>query len=210
MKTPCVLAVLAQKGGVGKSTFARSIAVQALVAGLKAAIIDADPQATSYKWSRRRNVTAPPVVQLGDRTIAEVVAELEGRGAGFIVIDTPPHSQPIISIAAQAADAALIVTQPYPDDLQEVGTPAGILHSLGKPAGIILNNTPTRAHAVTMARGALAAFPMPTCPTSITHLMSHPYASAEGLTAQEREPKGKAATELAEIWAWFTTKILVS
>lgn len=75
--------------------------------------------------------------------------------------------------AAPRSDAALIVTQPYPDDLQEVGTPAGILHALGKPAAIILNNTPSRAHAVTMARGALVAFPMPTCPTAITHLMSH-------------------------------------
>jgi|SRR5271165_1593690 len=210
MKTPLVLAVVAQKGGVGKSTFARSIAVQALIEGRKAAIIDADTQATSYKWSRRRKAGAPAVVQLGERTIAEVVKELRGRGAEFIVVDTPPHSQPIINIVAEASDAALIVTQPYPDDLQEVGMPAQILHALGKPAGIILNNTPSRAHAVTMARGALAAFPMPTCPTSITHLMSHPYASADGQTAQEREPKGKAATELAEVWAWLFSSIIVS
>ena len=54
MKMPCVLAVVARKGGVGKSTFARSICVQALIEGHKAAIIDADEQATSFKWSRRR------------------------------------------------------------------------------------------------------------------------------------------------------------
>ena len=54
MKIPFVLAVIAQKGGVGKSTFARSIAVQALLEGKKAAIIDADAQATSYKWGRVR------------------------------------------------------------------------------------------------------------------------------------------------------------
>lgn len=209
MNKPFVLAVLAQKGGVGKSTFARSIAVQALIEGKKAAIIDADTQATSYKWSKRRKTSAPTVVQLGERTVAEIVAELAGRGAEFIVVDTPPHSQPIISIVAEASDAALIVTQPYPDDLQEVGTPAGILHALGKPAAIILNNTPSRAHAVTMARGALVTFPMPTCPTAITHLMSHPYASADGQTAQEREPKGKAAVEFAEVWAWLRSNRIV-
>jgi chromosome partitioning protein len=210
MAKPFVLAVLAQKGGVGKSTFARSIAVQALIEGKKAAIIDADTQATSYKWSKRRKIAAPTVVQLGERTIADVVAELAARGAEFIVVDTPPHAQPIISIVAEASDAAVIVTQPYPDDLQEVGIPAGILHALGKPAVIVLNNTPSRAHAVTMARGALAAFPMPTSPTAITHLMSHPYSSADGQTAQEREPKGKAAVELAEIWAWLHSSIIVS
>lgn len=61
-----------------------------------------------------------------------------------------------------------------------------------------------------MARAALTAFPMPTCPTAITHLMSHPYASAEGQTAQEREPKGKAAAELAEVWAWLKSIVIVS
>lgn len=149
-------------------------------------------------------------MQLGERTLAEIVAELEGRGAEFIVIDTPPHDQPIINIAAEVADAALIVTQPYPDDLQEVGVAAAILHRVGKAAGIVLNNTPTRAHALTMARAALTAFPMPTCPIAITHLMSHPYASAEGQTAQEREPKGKAAAELAEVWDWLKSSIIVS
>lgn len=210
MKYPFVLAIVARKGGVGKSTFARSIAVQALIEGHKAAIIDADEQATSYKWSRRRKETAPAVIPIADRTLAEAVAELKERGAAFIVIDTPPHNQPIINIAAEVSDAALIVTQPYPDDLQEVGVAAAILHSLGKPAGIVLNNTETRAHALTMARAALTAFPMPTCPIAITHLMTHPYASAEGQTAQEREPNGKAATELAEVWAWFDSTVIVS
>jgi chromosome partitioning protein len=210
MKMPFVLSVVARKGGAGKSTFARAIAIQALIEGRKAAIIDADPQATTFKWSRRRKEKAPAVVQLDDRALAEVVTELKGRGAEFIVIDTPPHDLPIINIAAEASDAALIVTKSYPDDLQEVGSPAAILHALGKPAGIILNDTETRAHALTMARGALTAFPIPTCPTAITHLMSHPYASAEGQTAQEREPKGKAATEFAEIWAWFNSSIIVS
>ena len=147
--------------GKAGSTLARSIAVQALINGHKAAIIDADEQATSFKWSRRRKENAPAVVQLDGRTLAEVVTELKGRQAGFIVIDTPPHDQPIINIAAEAADAALIVTQPYPDDLQEVGVAAAILHRTGKAAGIVLNNTPTRAHALTMARAALTAFPMP-------------------------------------------------
>jgi len=210
MQLPHVLAVVARKGGVGKSTFARSFAVQGLIEGHKAALIDTDEQATSFKWSLRRKTKAPTVVQLAGRTLDEVIAELKDRGAEFIVIDTPPHNQPIINIAAEASDAALIVTQPYPDDLQEVGFAASILHSLGKPAGIILNNTESRAHALTMARAALTAFPMPTCPTAITHLMTHPYASAEGQTAQEREPNGKAAAELAEIWAWFDSSIIVS
>jgi len=204
-----VLAVISRKGGVGKSTLARSLAVQALIDGHKAAIVDADEQGTCFKWSKRRTVKVPAVEQLDGRTLREAIDGLKGRGAEFIVIDTPPHDQPIIAIAAETANAALIVTQPFPDDMQEVRVATDIVERAGKPGGIVLNNTPSRAHALTLARAALATFPMPACPTAITHLLTHPYASAEGQTAQEREPKGKAAAELAGLWAWLKSSILV-
>jgi chromosome partitioning protein len=111
-----VLAVLAQKGGVGKSMLARSLAVQALMDGLKTAVLDADPQGTVVAWGRRRKPDAPAVIALGSQTIAEAVRELAQRGADLVVIDTPPHAQPIISTAARAADAAILVTGPYPED----------------------------------------------------------------------------------------------
>ena len=210
MKLPFVLTVLAHKGGVGKSTLTRSIAVQAILTGLKVAIIDTDTeQYTTFKWSLRRAENVPEVVRLEERTINEIVAELRGRGAQLIVIDTPPHSRPIINLAVEAADGVLIVTQPYQDDVQEVAKSAEIVTGLKKPGGIILNNTPARAAAVALGRAALALVPLPTCPTTVTHLMTHPYASAEGLTAQEREPNSKAARELAEVWAWFNSRIIV-
>jgi chromosome partitioning protein len=205
-----VLAVLAQKGGVGKSMLARSLAVQGLMDGLKTAVLDADPQGTVVAWGLRRKLSAPAVVALGAQTIAGAVRELASRGADLVVIDTPPHAQPIINAAAKVADAAILITGPYPEDLEQVGVAAGIVQSLGKPAGIVLNKTPPKSHALTLARAALTAFQLPICPTAVTHLVSHPYASAEGLTAQEREPASRAATELAETWAWIKGGILVS
>ena len=149
-------------------------------------------------------------MSLGSQTIAEAVRDLASRGADLVVIDTPPHAQPIISVAATVADAALLVTGPYPEDLEQVGVVAGVVQSLGKRAGIILNKTPPKSHALTLARAALTAFQLPICPTALTHLVSHPYASAEGLTAQEREPGSKAAAELTEAWVWIKQSILAS
>lgn len=205
-----VLAVLAQKGGVGKSMLARSLAVQGLMDDIKTAVLDADPQGTVVAWSRRRKLSAPAVVPLGSQTITEALRELGARGADLVVIDTPPHSQPIISLAAAAADAAILVTGPFPEDLEQVGIAAEIVRSLGKPAGIVLNKTPPKSHALTLARSALATFQLPICPTALVQLLSHPYASAEGLSAQEREPGSKAAAEIAEVWDWIKDSILVS
>jgi chromosome partitioning protein len=205
-----VLAILAQKGGVGKSMLARSLAVQGLMDGMKTAILDADPQGTVISWSRRRQAVAPAVVSLGGDSMAAAILELETRGADLVIIDTPPHAQPVISIAAAAADAALLVTGPYPEDLEQVGVVANIVQGLGKPAGIVLNKTPPKAHALTLARTALAVFNMPLCPVAITQLVSHPYASADGMTAQEWEPGNRAAKELDQLWAWMKQHLLVS
>lgn len=198
-----VIAVLAQKGGVGKSMLTRSLAVQALLDGRKAAIIDADPQGSTRKWGKRRQSPAPTIVAGDEAPISDLLADLKGRGCTLAVIDTPPHSQPSINAAAEVSDLCLVVTEPYPDDLAEVAPAVSIARRLGKDTGIVLNKTPSRAHALTLARNALATFDVPLCPTALTHFLAHPYASGEGLTVQEREPNSKATAELAALWQWI-------
>jgi chromosome partitioning protein len=205
-----IFSILARKGGVGKSLVVRSLAVQALLDGKKSAILDADPQETIVSWSRRREPSAPFVIGLGGRSMRDALGEVEGRGGDIVFIDTPPHAQPTINIAAEVADACLLVTGPYPEDLEQVGAVASIVSSLSKPAGIILNKSPPKAHALTLARAALTTFQIPTCPTSITQLVGHPYASAEGLAIQEREPDSKGAREIAAVWEWVKATILPS
>lgn len=197
-----ILSVLARKGGVGKSLVVRSLAVQALLDGKKAAILDADPQETIVSWSRRRQLTAPFILGLGSRPMRDALRELEERGGDIAFIDTPPHAQPTINIAAELAHVCLLVTGPYPEDLEQVGAVASIVSSLSRAAGIILNKSPPKTHALTLARAALTTFKIPTCPTSITQLVGHPYASAEGLAIQEREPDSKGAREIAAVWEW--------
>ena len=47
-----VIAVVAQKGGVGKTTVSQCLAVEALRQGLATALIDADPQRSATEWGR--------------------------------------------------------------------------------------------------------------------------------------------------------------
>ena len=44
---------------------------------------------------------------------------------------------------------------------------------------------------------------MPFCPVPLSYTLSFPYAQAEALAVQEREPTGKSRAEIAEIWGWF-------
>ena len=54
------LAMIAQKGGTGKTTLALSLAVAAEAAGKSVLIVDLDPQASACKWTDRRTGDSLP------------------------------------------------------------------------------------------------------------------------------------------------------
>ena len=59
-----VLALLAQKGGAGKTSLALALAVEAGGAGKTVIVLDADPQASACRWRDRRQVPEPAVIDV--------------------------------------------------------------------------------------------------------------------------------------------------
>lgn len=62
MKT---VAIISQKGGVGKTTLAVHLAVAAERREMKTAIFDLDPQASAASWADKRQSPSPSVVAAG-------------------------------------------------------------------------------------------------------------------------------------------------
>jgi chromosome partitioning protein len=203
-----IVAIVSSKGGVGKTTVTQCLAVEALRQGIAAAIIDADPQKSAADWGEQRaaaDMDAPTVIALGSKSLASVVADLKKRGAGMIFIDTPPHSAPAINAALDVSTGSIMVTRPNPMDLRALEATWSIVSRMKKPAAAIFTQTPpgNRARALGLAQGRLEELEMPFCPTPISYTLSFPYAQAEALSVQEREPTGKARAEIAEIWGWL-------
>lgn len=210
-----IISVLARKGGVGKSTAARCIAIEALKAGKSTVLIDADPQPTCHRWGQRRSAAGIPVPLVVQADPAGLQGQVDGyraRGVDLIIIDTPPTATPVVNAALDVSNSALVITRPNPEDLESVQESLRVAGAQQRPTGVVLWQAPPdkRVKAVSLALEMLGAMGAKTCPTAISASISYPYAYAEGLTPQEREPDGRARAELADVWAWMQREGLMS
>ena len=105
------IALIGQKGGVGKTTLALGVAVAAAQAGHAVAVIDLDPQASAAKWKDRRSEDNPAVISAQASRLYPALEAARGAGAEFAIIDSAGRSDDSAMAAARAADLILIPTR---------------------------------------------------------------------------------------------------
>ncbi len=203
-----VVAVVAQKGGVGKTTLALSLAVAAQRAGKTAAVVDLDPQATACNWGDRRGQKSPVIVSAQPARLPSVLKSAEEAGAKFVVIDTPPRAEQAAMAAAKAAHLVLVPCRPAVFDLDTVATTLELIkHAGARSVAAILNGVPARGTKGEQAAEVIEGLGITVCPISCGHRAAFSDAGALGLTAQEYDPSGKAASESEQVYK-FVCKLI--
>jgi chromosome partitioning protein len=203
-----IFALISQKGGAGKSTLARQLAV---LAGEEDAsiLIDRDPQETSTKWWRRRQAlqpapARPDLLDLDGTDLTAAAAALRRRPGGVVFVDTRPAVAEPEAEAARVADLVVVPVRPSPDDLEAVGETLKILRRLDRRAVVVVNAAKNEGRARD-ARAALSRYPVPVCPAHVVDRAVYLDAALEGRGVGEM--RGAAArdahAELRAVWAWI-------
>ncbi len=164
-----IVALLNQKGGVGKTTLATHIAGELAMRGQHVVLLDADPQGSSLDWTQRRSQQGLPrlfsAVGLARETLHQEAPEL-ARRADHVVIDGPPRIAALARSALLAAERVLIPVQPSPYDLWASAEMVALIREaqVFRPAlraAFIINRRISTTVIGREARQALADQPLP-------------------------------------------------
>ena len=207
-----IVGLLSRKGGVGKTTIAIHQAVLAQLAGRRTLIIDLDPQRSAAGWWRARDADTPQLVETDPGSLRDVLDAARADGVDLVVIDTRPSVEADAVHVATLADLLVVPTRPAILDLRAILGTLDIVKGATRRALIVLNACPAsrgvgEASVTGDARRALTAFGVPVAATSIGSRAVFSHALVSGLTANEAEPDGKAAKEMAALWRMIEKEI---
>ena len=201
MKT---VAIAMQKGGVGKSTLVRSLAVSAANSGLNVLALDMDTQQSTTQWAERRPAETPLVRFVTEIELPKVIAQAKNAGCDLVLIDTPPARSTEAPAAIEFADIVLVPCSPDIEAYEQLPRTERLARTTGIPAFAVLTMVqPNSLIEEAIAREIFTKLNLAMVPVVIRRFKAHRDASREGKSVQELQPDSKAAIEVAELWKWL-------
>jgi len=199
-----IIAVVNQKGGVGKTSVSMLIAAELAKRGFRVMVADCDAQGSSTAWARAAPDSAPfpaAVVNLAsyaEKTHREVDKHLQNYD--FIVVDCPPSLEALASQSALlVAHLAIIPTPPSPADLWAVqGVKALVSRAQtinDALKAVILVNKATRTSLSRAIFGRLADFGIPVMSARLCNRTAYQEAVIAGASVADLGRDAKPAAE---------------
>src|SRR5699024_9753604 len=199
-----IVALLNQKGGIGKTTLATHIAGELATRGQHVILLAGDPQGSSLDWTQRRSQQGLPrlfsAVGLARETLHQEAPEL-ARRADHVIIDGPPRIAALARSALLAAKYVLIPVQPSPYDIWASAEMVTLIREaqVFQPelqAAFIINRRVSTTVIGREARQSLADQPLLALEAEVRQRIVFADSVAAGCLARELAPDSPAACEI--------------
>lgn len=201
-----IIVVAAQKGGSGKTTLTRSLAVAASQEGRRVLMLDLDPQQSLREWWQGREGEAPVMLD-ADPPPGRLGATLDAVRPRFdvVLVDTPPSVSPWLADVLALADLVLVPVRPSPDDVRAARGTLALLASTGRPFAFVLSQATTRARLTEDVAQALARHGR-VAPSTLGARVAYAESAGTGQGVTETgDPR--AAQEVRDLWAYVQEQL---
>ena len=196
-----ILALLNQKGGVGKTTLAVHIAAALAIKGRSVLLVDADPQGSALDWAASRQ--ADPLFSVVGLPKSNLHKEIPAHAAKYddVIIDGPPRVNELARAAILASDMIVIPVQPSPYDVWAAKDIVDLLREAAafkenQICRFVINRKIVNTAIGRDVADALAGYPIPVLSTAVGQRVGFAESAATGSTVMEQDPKGAAAQEI--------------
>ena len=206
------LAVIALKGGSGKTTVATHMALAAHLRGLDTLLVDIDPQASSHEVLSARQGPGPECLTSTGASLMAAQLAAVGLKKDLLLIDTAAGAVEDVSEAIVLADAAVMVVRPTLLDIAALARTLAIVRRLKKPSTVVVNQAPVaregvEAPVVKRALRALEYMRLPIAPVIVRSRAIYQTAVETGRSAEELADPA-AAREIAGLWEYIDKALL--
>lgn len=196
-----IIALLNQKGGVGKTTLAVHIAEALSRMGKRVLLVDADPQGSALDWAEARPDSPNfPVIGLPKSNLHKELPIL-AKDYDAVLIDGPPRVNEIAKAAIAASDIVLIPVQPSPYDVWAAKEICDLILEVSQfkenlKSAFVINRKIANTAIGRDVGDALSGYHVQVLKASICQRVAFAESAAQGLTVMDIEPTGSAAKEI--------------
>ena len=198
-----ILSVINQKGGVGKTTLAISLAAAFAGRKQRVLLVDADPQGSALDWVAVRGAEAPFAAVGIPKPIVHLELPKLAKDYDIMIIDGPPRIYEVARSAVMASDAVLIPVLPSQFDVWAAEETVKLLQECAAykerlKAAFVINRKIANTAIGRDVVKALKQYPQPVLSSAVCQRVAFAE-SARGRTVLELDADSAASKEIQSL-----------